>query len=315
MKNLILLIFITFVTLSANGQTTNVDTFLKFDKIITTYERHWVVLKKPETVPYYTFGYVYIQSNRGFMFKPAGQFEINKQDKYVLHAGKISRYMFNPGEIDQSLAARLIRFRDTAGFMNSRQIRPVVAAILSEKHFKELNIEATPQWVKPYYIYTDTLEHNYRWGCYHTEELDFATGISYLEKVYKVSPHYIGVKVPMDGAMWINTQGIEMKLGMAYNSPGLYDKAIAIFKNAIAYNPGNPGFYVELGLVYQHKGDTQAAIDIYTQGINRIKEKSQVKSWFAGVISNIYTELHNEEESKKWRARSYDYSPCPGCVY
>ncbi|MGF7081859.1 tetratricopeptide repeat protein [Mucilaginibacter sp. UYCu711] len=315
MKRLILLIFVCFAAF-AKAQTNGVDTAIKFDHVITAYEKHWVVLKKPDTALYYTFGYVYIQSDKGFMFKEAGQFEIDQKNQYILRAGKKDKYVFSADNADQFAPARVIRLRDTIGGMNSKQIRLPQAAVLPSKHFKELKIEDEPKWIKPYYTYSDTLEHNYRWGCYHNEETDFTVGIIYWEKVYKISPHYKGVKVPMDNAAWINHQGIEMKLGSAYNSTKQYDKAIVLFKDAIRNDPTNLGFYFELGATYRGKADWLGAIDVYKRGLDQIKvDKSEFKSWMAGFISNAYTDLKNDEESKKWRAKSLEYSPCPSCVY
>jgi tetratricopeptide (TPR) repeat protein len=316
MKRLILHIFLACFAVIANAQVPNVDADLKFDKIITAFEKHWVVLKKPDTASYYTFGYVYIQSDKGFMFKEAGQFEIGKKGQYVLRTGKKGQYQFSADNADRSSPTRVIRCRDTIGGINSRAISLPFASVLPSKHFKELKIEAEPQWVKPYYVYTDTLEHNYRWGCFYTEEIELPIGISYLEKVYKISPHYEGVKVPMDNADWIKNFGIELKLSAAYNFTHQYDKAIAILNNAILNDPKNLSFYFELGFAYREKADRPAAINIYKQGLMQISaDKSEFKSWMAGFISNAYSELKKDDESKYWRAKSLEYSPCPGCVY
>ncbi|WP_214071301.1 hypothetical protein [Mucilaginibacter sp. dw_454] len=318
MKNLILpLCLICLFAGIAHAQTTNTDTALKFNFYVTAFENHWVVLKKPDTARYYTFGYVYIESKKGFMFKPAGQFEINKRHKYILHPGKIGRYMFSPGEIDQSFAPRIIRHQDTLGIQNNRQIWPTLAAILPAKHFKELKIEVTPKWIKPYYTYSDTLEHNYRWGCYHTEEIDPAVGIDYLEKVYKVSPHYKGVKVPMDKVSWINHQGIEMKLGQAYNDTQQYGKAINLLNTAILNDPTYIPFYQELINTYFKKEDWNMVIATANRGLSTLTavEKSDQKRDLAACIAKSYEELKNDEQGKYWRAKSLEYSLCPGCVY
>lgn len=316
MKNLILLLITTCTAVAANAQTSNIDTSLKFDRVITAYERHWVVLKKPDTVPYYTFGFVYIQSDKGFMFKEAGQFEIDRRNKYVPRKGKKTIYRFSADDADQGAAARVIRLRDTIGGMNPRQIHLPLAAILPSKHFKELQIVIEPQWVKPYYTYTDTLEHNYKWGCYHYEEIDGLKGIDYWEKVYKVSPHYQGVKVPMDNADWINHQGIELKLSAAYNMMGHYSEAIFILNNAILNDPTRIPFYQELILSYLWKKDWDMLIKTAKQGLTQITvAKSDQKRDLAGWIAKGYEELKNDEQGKYWRQKSLEYSLCPGCVY
>ncbi|MES2378600.1 MAG: hypothetical protein V4553_18550 [Bacteroidota bacterium] len=316
MKRLIFLLILISVVITAGAQTVNIDTALKFDKVITAYEQHWVVLKKPVAVPYYTFGYVYIQSDKGFMFKEAGHFKVDKNNQYVLCDGKWKQYRFSADDADQSSPARVIRLRDTIGGQNPRQITLPLATNLSSKHFKELKIETKPKWLKPYYTFTDTLEHNYRWGCYHSEEIDLTTGIAYFEKVYKVSPHYKGVIVPMDHADWYDHQGIELKLSAAYKNTRQYDKAIGILKAAILNDPAHIPFYQELIFTYNAKEDWNMVIETAKQGLAKITvEKSDQKRDFAAWAAKGYEELKNDVEGKKWRVKSLEYSLCPGCVY
>ncbi len=315
MKNLILSLILICFVITASAQTANVDTALKFNNAITAYEKHWVVLKKPVAYPYYTFGYVYIDKGKGFMFKEAGQFEIGKKNRYVLRYGKKDIYTFSPGNNDQDSVTRVIRSMDTLGGQNVRIMPPPHAAILPPKHFKELKIETEPNWVKPYYVYTDTLDHNYRWGCFHVEEADRDTGIGYLEKVYRVSPHYKGVKIPMDHAYWISRQGIELKLAPAYVVRGQYDRAIAILNKAIQNDPKNLAFYYELGMAYRDKSDWLNAIEVYQQAIAQISaDKSSFKSLMAGSISYSFAQLNRNQDSKYWHEKSLEYSPCPSCI-
>ncbi|MDB5156401.1 MAG: hypothetical protein JWR50_1108 [Mucilaginibacter sp.] len=315
MKNLALSLILSCIVITVNAQTANVDTTLKFDNTVTAYERHWVVLKKPVAYPYYTFGYVYIQSHKGFMFKYVGQFEIGKKNRYILRNGKKDLYTFSPGNDDRDSAIRVIRSMDTTGGQNIRIISLPFAAILPSKHFKELKIKAEPEWVKPFYVYTDTLAHNYRWGCYYVEVSDKDTGIRYLEKVYSVSSHYKGVRVPMDHADWISHQGIELKLSPAYVSKGRYDKATAILKEAILNDPKNLAFYFELGSAYRAKLDWLSAIDVYKQAIAQVSgDKSPLKSLMASHISYSFGKLNNDQERKYWHEKSLEYSLCPSCI-
>jgi len=269
-------------------------------------------------VSYYTFGYVYIQKGKGFMFKEGGRFEIDKNNKYILsHSTKRDLYTFSPGNGDKDEIARVIRCMDTVGWQNSRFIPPPRAAILPAKHFKELKIEAEPKWVKPYYVYTDTLEHNYQWGCFYSEELTIPAGITYFEKVYYVSPHYEGVKVPMDKLGKFNRQGIELKLSEAYNNTQQYDKAINVLNAAILNDPVKIAFYLELIYIYDRKQDLNMIIETGKQGLTKMMavDKSEQKSDLAAWIAHGYEGLKNNEQGKYWRAKSLEYSPCPGCVY
>jgi tetratricopeptide (TPR) repeat protein len=195
---------------------------------------------------------------------------------------------------------------------------PPRVAILPVRHFKELKIKEEPDWVKPYYTYTDTLEHNYRWGCIYIDELIVSRGVEYLEKIYKTSPHYPGVKVNVgkNDFFFFDGNGVEPKLAYAYYRVGEYDKSIAVLNSAILNNPNNTTFYMRLGISYDQKKEWDKAIDAYKRGISLIKdEKSSQKWWFAGCLSNMYGELKNDEEKKRWRTLSDSYNPRPGVVY
>jgi tetratricopeptide (TPR) repeat protein len=305
MKNLILSLTLVCITFKVNAETSNIDTALRFDQFLTNCEKQWVVMKKPDSALYYTFGYVYIDGAKGFVFQKEGSFKIDKKSRYIL----------NLAEVNKNFAGEV--FRSNEGGMSGSWRIPPRVAILPSKHFKELKIKAEPDWIKPYYTYQDTLEHNYRWGCFYTEEFSVvATGISYLEKVYKVSPHYMGVILPRDKHTFIDHVGVELKLAAAYNFTHQYDKAIVLLNSAILNNSKNVSFYFELGSAYREKDDWKTAIDIYKSGLAQISvDKSNYKSWLAGFISLGYRELKNEQESKNWHEKAVAYNPHPGIVY
>ncbi len=189
-------------------------------------------------------------------------------------------------------------------------------ALLPVKHFRELKIKSEPDWVKPYYNYTDTLAHNYKWACIYGNARYIETAIEYLQKIYKVDPHYIGTKQKVDFGYYLGSQGVELKLAWAYYYLQQYDKAIDILNSAIAHDPHNAYFFISLGFMYDQKENWETAIDTYKHGLQLMgKEKSELKSNFAYGISNDYHALKNDDERKNWHVKGDEYNPCPTCVY
>ncbi|TSJ44105.1 hypothetical protein FO440_08000 [Mucilaginibacter corticis] len=303
MKNLILLLMLFCIAFQVNAQRLiwN-DANITYDKGFVDGENHWVIMPRSNTSEAYPFGFLYIDPEVGFVFQQAGVFKIDNQKKYLLDEASTKvlypRKMLSPGRFVSSIT--IWRF-----------------ALVSDEHFNELNIkQSEPDWVKPYYTYTDTLAYNYSQACIYANSRYIETAIDYLQKIYKVNPHYIGSKQKVDFGYYLGSPGVELKLAWAYNSIDQPDKAIEILKSAIAFDLKNPFFYIVLGFSYDQKENWETAIDTYRHGLQLMgKEKSELKSNFAYGISNDYHALKNDDERKNWRAKGDEYNPCPGCVY
>jgi tetratricopeptide (TPR) repeat protein len=278
---------------------------LKFNKIIVFEEKQWVVMSEPDSAGFYPFGYVFVDPDEGLVFQKAGSLKINEKGKYVLNKAEVKK------EFDREYI-----YRRTSWMVSG--IRLIRVSLLPANHFKELKIKETePDSIKRFYNYTDTLAYNYKKGCIYSDINWYDKGITYLEAIYKIDPHYAGVELRTDKFdVYFSQVGLELKLAYAYKRAGQMDKAITILNDAIANNPNNTSFYMQLGLVYDGKNEWNKAIDVYKRGLALITdEKSSQKWWFAGCISNMYGELKNDQERIKWRALSNGYNPCPGCVY
>ncbi|GAB3930551.1 tetratricopeptide repeat protein [Mucilaginibacter myungsuensis] len=304
MKILITLLFLLpFLGLAQTKPQVKVaanDTTLKFNKLPMFCERQWVA--EYGNGKEHPFGYMYVDGSEGIMFQQVGSFSISKAGKYLLNKADQKR-KFSRRRIKTSYP--------------SYTIIPPYVAVLSVKQAKVLKIKGDPKWVKPYYTYTDTVEHNYRWGVIYSDEQCFSWAVKFYEKSYRLDPHYAGVKVLADEQRgFFNDRGIEFKLAEAYVRSDKQTQAIAVLTAAITYNPSNLSFYMKLGLIYDSKKEWSTAIDIYKQGLALINEdKTYQKSWFAGCISNMYGELKNEAEKKYWRAKCDEYNPTPGVLY
>jgi tetratricopeptide (TPR) repeat protein len=303
MKSLILLLnFVCFALGVTAQRNVAIYTALKFNHGYQ--EKKWVVLKKADTASSYTFGYVYIDTLKGLIFQKAGTFKINKKNKYIP----------NNANLNQTFSK--VELYPLVGWQTRINYSWLPVALLPAQHFKELKIEAEPAWVKPYYVFTDTLAHNYQWACIYGYAQYTFNAIEYLQKVYKVDPHYIGKEQKIEFGYYLGCQGVELKLAWAYNSLDQPDKAITILNAAIQHDPKNIFLFYVLGNSYERKENWEMALNAYKQGLQLMGiEKSELKGNLAYGISNNYDKLNKLEEAKNWRAIGDKYNPHPGRIY
>jgi len=298
MKRLILLLNFACFALSVTAQQNVIDTALKFYQGYR--EKKWVVLKKADTTSSYTFGYIYIDTLDGFIFQKEGTFKVGKKNRYIREPADLKKHF------DRTA------LYPPRSFMMGSILLPRPMASISDKHFKELKIQAEPTWVKPYYNYTDTLAYNYSLACIYGNASYTYDAINYLQKIYKVNPHYIGVKQKLEFGYYLGCQGVELKLAWAYNSLGKYDESIAILNAAIQYDPKNAFFFYVLGWSYECKENWEMAISTYKQGFQVMgAEKSDLKKNLAGMVSGNYIKLNKLKEAENWAAISKMSDPYP----
>jgi tetratricopeptide (TPR) repeat protein len=292
MKRLIFLLLLICFAVKVSAQATYNDAALKFDRNLLECEKQWIVKQRLDAASSYKFGYVYIEGSEGFIFQEVGQFSIGKNNRYQLVSGykKVERQPIHT---------------HGSQFLYGGTNAPPMVALLPSSHLKELKIENEPTWVRPYYSYTDTLEHNYRWGCICFDETLFAEAEAYFRKVYEKVPHYAGVKYRKNFLGYFDNLGIEFMLSGLYMEWNKPDKAIPILDKAILNAPTNVDLYRLLGLAYDKKKQWNKAMGIYKHALTLIKvDKSFQKASLAGCVSNMYGELKNKEEQIKWRSLS-----------
>ena len=274
MKRLILSLLITCFFVKVSAQTANVDTSLKFRQIFVNCERKWVVLPKNDTAKTYAYGYIYIDDYAGFTFDLQGMFSVDDKGRYV-----------NKSSV----------FPDKASYKYRLPANWFRVALLSPKHFEELKIEPEPDWVKVYYKYTDTVQHNFRLGFVYNAVDQCALALPYLERVYKIDPHY---------------KGLEFEMAFAYNGLNRFDEAIKVLEPAVKSDPKNLFLYKELGYAYAHKRLFEKAITAYKLGLQLTAEgQSEEKGEMAANMADAYKNLGNQEEYRNWMIKGKSYVP------
>jgi tetratricopeptide (TPR) repeat protein len=284
MKRLILQLFLIGLAFSASAQREIAwkDANFKFTPGFLS-ERRWMVMMKPDTASSYSFGFTYIDEAIGFVFQQAGAFRVGDKGNYIVDHASLNRNY-----------ERIITHR-YKGFSIILNLWPMAA--IPTNHFNELQIKGEPDWVKGYYSYTDTLEHNYLWGCMYANAGDSYSAMPYLEKVRKVNLYY---------------KDVEVTMASAFNRSEQYDKAIIFLNAAIANSPRNLRFYWELAHSYELKEDWETSINICKRGLfYATTDKYEPKCWLATMIGNNYLHLNNQNEANVWWAKAKGYNPDP----
>jgi tetratricopeptide (TPR) repeat protein len=242
-----------------------IDTALNFNQRYTQCERKWVVFPKTYTEETYPYGMIYLDAQAGFTFEVKGKFKIAKDGHYIADSS---------GLANTSIKGRLGR-------------NTVKVALLPPAHFAELHIKPQPDWLKNYYSYTDTLEHNFRWGFIYNDLGQCDTALVYLNKVYARRPHY---------------KGLEFELIFAHNALNDYDGAIKIINAALEADATNSLYYRELGYAYMKERNFYKAILAYKTGVNLCTAGTQpdTKAEMAINLAELYKSVGEPDQFKIW---------------
>jgi len=280
MKRIILTLLFVVTIINAFGQQMpNVDTALKFNQRFTKCERKWVVISKADTAKNYLYGFIYIDSQAGFTFDMKGTFVINSNGQYI-------------GDTTLS-KNRSIKYRIAQNWRN--------VALLPPSRFKELHIKPQPAWIKYYYNYTDTIQHNYRWGFIYNDAGQSDTALTYLLQAYKLKSHY---------------PGLEFELIFAYNALAQYDDAIKVLESAVQNDPKNTLFYRELGYAYLKKALYDKSIAYFKQGLDICTDKqNDTKAEIAINMAQDYKLLGNDAEYKEWGQKAKAWASAGSQLY
>lgn len=249
------LTFFLFISLFASSQDK-----LIFNKKFTECEDKWVAFTS-DSLGYHSFGFIYIDEQAGLTLDYSGSFKIDANGKIILEKKDIKcamKYRLQPNSVKVS--------------------------IVPESFYKDLQIEAVPEWLKFYKTNENSIERLYKWGYMYNGWNECQTALTFLEKAYKINPNFKDLKV---------------ELGFSYNCLSNFEKAIVILKSALVEAPTSAYIYKELLYAQIHNGQLEDAINTYDKIINEITDKTYNGENAFNILGEYFRQK-NIEKFNQW---------------
>lgn len=257
------LLLALFILVANSAQS---QTVLKFDKRFVESEDKWVAFQMDKDSSY-SYGFIYIDEQAGLTLNYEGHFKIT------------SAGVFIPKKFDSTnVKVRL-------------QPNDVLVAFIPENKLEELQIQATPNWLRYYKTDTTSIERLYRWGFLYNEWNLCAKALTYLEKAQKINPKF---------------KGLEVELAFSYNCLGQYYKSIIVLNGAIESNPTNAYFYKELIFAEMKLDNLDLASELCKKAIEICPDKTYNGENCYNLLYHFYLKKDKKnfdawvEETKKW---------------
>jgi len=269
MKKSILSIFIFLLTFSSYCQATKEN--LKFETKFYDAKDKWVIFPKKEADSLYLFGFLYLDLQAGFTLNYEGNVVIDKYGKF--------KYYTNGKE--SSIKARLEPYKTSDVY------------IIPDKIIESFELSIVPDWLKIYEPSNpESIQALKDYGYQYNHVGACEKALVYLEKAYKINPHY---------------DGLEFELAYAYNHLKQYDKAITLLEKAISNNPKNYYFFRELGFAYVRQNKIPLAERTYLKGI-KMSDNDFEKSEMALNMAQGYFKVKNRKKFDEWAKLTRQYA-------
>ena len=239
-------LLLSFFTATLHGQSV-----LNFDKRYVECEDKWVAFSKGKDSTF-SFGFIYIDAQAGLTLNYEGNFTISDNGTFIVKKNDKT-----------NLKVRL----------NPNQVK---VAFIPENKFGELQIPATPEWLKYYKTDSNSIERLYRWGFLYNGYNECAKALTYLEKAQKINPKF---------------KGLSVEIAFSYNCLNQFDKAIIVLQNALKENPTDAYLYKELIYSQVRSGKLDKAAENCKNAI-----KACTDTTYNG--ENCYNLLHSYYEKK-----------------
>jgi tetratricopeptide (TPR) repeat protein len=163
--------------------------------------------------------------------------------------------------------------------------------ILPKTTIKKLGLEEVPVWLAIYQR-EENIESLKDLGFHYNHVGACEKALVYLEKAYKINPHY---------------EGLEFELAYAYNHLGQYEKSIPVLEKAIKNNPKNYYFFRELGFAYVKQNKIDLAEETYLKGI-KMSDNDFEKSEMALNMAQGYFKVKNRKKFDEWAKTTRKYA-------
>jgi len=267
MKKSIQTIFIFLISYSSYCQSTKET--IKFETKFYDAKDKWVLFPKSEKDSVYAFGFIYLDFQAGFTLNYEGSVQIQKDSTFKLITTKQNT----------STKFRLEPYKTSDVF------------IIPKNTIKKLGLEEVPVWLAIYQR-EENIESLKDLGFHFNHVGGCEKALTYLEKAYKINPHY---------------EGLEFELAYAYNHIGQYEKAIPVLEKAIKNNPKNYYFFRELGFAYVKQNKIDLAEETYLKGI-KMSDNDFEKSEMALNMAQGYYQIKNRKKFDEWAKTTRKYA-------
>ncbi|MDX1830138.1 MAG: hypothetical protein R3342_11390 [Lutibacter sp.] len=242
MKYLFIIFSLFTLTLSAQND-------LQFDKRFVQCEDKWVAFT-PNEGNQYTFGFIYIDEQAGLTLNYEGTFKILASGEFI------------PQKLDStSMKVRL-------------EPNNVLVALIPENKFEELDIKATPEWLKYYKTDINSVERLYKWGYMYNGWNECAKALTYLEKAKTIDPNY---------------KGLSVEIAYSYNCLHQFENAGKILEEEITKNPADAYVNKEYIYSYSKTDNIDKAITQYNKSLKTVKDKTYNAENCFNIMQYYYT--------------------------
>lgn len=267
MKKLIQTIFIFLISYVSYCQSSNET--IKFETKYYDAKDKWVLFPKKETDSVYPYGFIYLDYQAGFTLNFEGTAQINKDGSFKL----------NQNDPSSMIKYRLEPYKTSDVF------------IIPKNTIKKLGLEEVPVWLAIYQR-EENIENLKDLGFHYNHVGACEKALVYLEKAYKINPHY---------------EGLEFELAYACNHLGQYEKSIPVLEKAIKNNPKNYYFFRELGFAYVKQNKIDLAEETYLKGI-KMSDNDFEKSEMALNMAQGYFQVKNRKKFDEWAKTTRKYA-------
>jgi len=246
------------------------QTILSFDKRFVQSEDKWVAFR-PDKDSSYAYGFIYIDEQAGLTLNYEGTFKILPTGKFV------------PTKLDSaSMKYRL-------------EANNVLVAFIPESKYEELQIKATPDWLKYYKTDTNSVNRLCRWGFWYNGWGECAKALGYLQRAQKIDPNF---------------KGLNVELAYSYNCLEQYDNAITVLKDALKANPADAYTNKELIYAQMKSGQLDKASESCRKAIAICTDTKYNGENCYNLLYSYFEKKDKENfrlwlsETKKWNAKN-----------
>lgn len=252
--NKIILILLLIISVQLEAQ---VD--LTFDKRFVECEDKWVAFQMDED-SIYTFGFIYIDSDAGLTLNSEGSFKLLDDGSF-----KINKLE------ETSLKIRL-------------EPNNVTVAVIPDDLLQQLEVEATPEWLKYYKTDVNTIERHYKWGFMYNAWNECQIALPFLLKAKAIDPDF---------------EGLIVEIAYSYNCLKEYSKAIEILEEEIIKKPKDA--YINKEYIYSitKTENIEKAIKQYNKSQKQIKDNPYSAENCFNLLQ-FYYKKGDKKNFKKW---------------